>query len=104
MKVERKVSNFSWKNGNGIAQNGNRIFLAEMETKQGFPAETDAETEFPFPANMEFCFRFCVHGPIQHAHYMTLSSLTSKADTPKIGDNVIDLCIPGVFHGLTFPY
>jgi hypothetical protein len=56
MKVERKVSNFSWKNGNGIAQNGNRIFLAEMETKQGFPAETDAETEFPFPANMEFLF------------------------------------------------
>jgi hypothetical protein len=47
---------FAEKRKRNCAKWKRNFFLAEMETKQGFPAETDAETEFPFPANMEFLF------------------------------------------------
>jgi hypothetical protein len=72
MKVERKLSDFSaekWKkneniekkNGNLLNENGNGIFLAEVETEmeQRFPAEQMRKRKFPFPTTTEFLFCGC---------------------------------------------
>jgi hypothetical protein len=46
-----------------------KLFLYGNWTK--FFSGTDAETEFPFPANIRFLFEVDVHGLIQQTHYIT---------------------------------
>ena len=94
-RLFRGKTDTEWKygNGNGIPQNGNGngIFLTEMEmeTEQRFPAEQTRKWKFRFRLVWNFRFRVDVHGPIQHAHCVALSSQTFKEDLPKIGDHVI---------------
>ena len=75
-------TDWKYENENGTLQNGNKNgnFLAEMEiemeteTEQRFPAEQAWKRNFCFRLIRNFRFSVDVHGPIQHAYYMTLSS------------------------------